>query len=348
MRIFFAAIFVFCANFCVAQNVDAEMLINEGVKLHDEGKYEFALSKYREALSLDPDNQRVLYEISFTFFDWQKFDSCIFYSEKLIKMKADDKILKGVFVNLGSCYDILKMPEKSIKSYNEGLKKFPDYYLLHFNKGITYIGTKEYADAKKSFEESISLYPQYISSHYWLSKILADENKIPSILAAVMVCILENNTKRSTETSSYIINAMKSNVNKTDNGTNITLFMPPDGGKKKAENDFSAVELLVSLMEASSITGTDSLKLDTEEKKLSFSLQMMFSGLDDNKKKKGFYWKYYAPFYAELKKKEYTDVLSRIILLNKNTETCKQWLLDNKAKTSDFYDWLTAYQWPKQ
>jgi tetratricopeptide (TPR) repeat protein len=46
----------------------SEALVNEGVKLHDKGKYEAALAKYEEALAAWPQNDLAHYELGYTIF----------------------------------------------------------------------------------------------------------------------------------------------------------------------------------------------------------------------------------------------------------------------------------------
>lgn len=321
----------------------AQALIQEGIKLHDAGNYDSAIAKYRQALIADADNMNALYEMSYTFYISKQYDSCIVLCNELIALKAPEAILKNAYVNLGSVYDDLKQPDKSINTYNEGIKKFPDFYLLHFNKAVTLLFNNQTAKAKESLETAVSLNPMHPGSHYWLAMILATENRIPAIMAASMVCILENNTKRS-EKAAVLVDSllMQSNVQHDGNSNNITIFLPPSSGKKK-ENDFAFVEVGLSMMQVPAIE--DTLKLDTHEKKFAYNYQML-SGLFENYKKyKGFYWNFYAPFFYEAKKKGYDDVIANLILQNANDGESVTWLADHKQDVDNFSEWLHNFSW---
>jgi len=322
----------------------AEALVSEGVHLHDAGKYEEALQKYRQALVADVENPGALYEMSFTFYATGQYDSCIDLSHRLIEMKIPDNLLKNAYVNLGSSYDALKQSEKAIKTYDQGLKKFPDFYLLYFNKGITYLIGNESALGEQNLQLALSYNPFHASSHYWLAKILYKHNKIPAIMSASMVCFLENGSKRAKECSSIILDLMRSNIKSDSSSKNITIYLPSDhlSGKKK-ENDFSAQELMLSLMSASSEIG-DSLHLDTEQKKFGFVFQLMCNGLSDNKKNKGFYWKFYAPFFYDLKNNEFTDLLVHYIFAQ-NNEYDGVWIEQHSNEVGKFSEWLKQYRW---
>ena len=44
----------FFFSYTFSQDNSADALINEGVELHDDGKYEDAIKKYEEALKIEP------------------------------------------------------------------------------------------------------------------------------------------------------------------------------------------------------------------------------------------------------------------------------------------------------
>ena len=59
-------------------------LIKEGVQLNDQGKYTEAITKYNEALKLDPENAQANYEMGFTLVQSGKGNDGIPYVRKAI------------------------------------------------------------------------------------------------------------------------------------------------------------------------------------------------------------------------------------------------------------------------
>ena len=90
--------------------------------------------------------------------------------------------------------------------------------------------------------------------------------------------------------------------------------------------------------------GMDSLA-KTPADKFDFKLQLLINSLEINLKTgKGFYWEHYVPFFIELKKKNYTNVLSHIIYYSADKDA-QVWANVNAEKVREFYDWLQNYQW---
>src|ERR1041385_8435517 len=102
----------------VAQNTEkAEQLVDEGIKLHDQGQYAEAIARYQHALSEVADYPRALYEMSYTYYMTGNYDSTIILSNRMIELKVQDDILKSVYVTLGNAYDDLKEYDKAEDIY---------------------------------------------------------------------------------------------------------------------------------------------------------------------------------------------------------------------------------------
>ena len=341
----FLIIFTIISISATAQDKEkAALLVNDGIKFHDAGKYTEALDKYREALQADAGNVVARYEMSYTFLSAQQFDSCVYYCENLKTENIPADLLRNVIVNLGSAYDYLKEPQKALKVYNEGIKKFDDFYLLHFNQGLTYlISLNDIENAEKAFQKAVILKPTHTSSHYWLFRILKDQNKIPALLAASLVAILEGNTARSKEAAGHILQALNPDIKKEGNNTTLSITLPAGfDNKRKSENNFSVVDLGLSLMAAAPLG--DTLKLDQRGK---FALQysMMCGLLEGYKKQKGFYWKFYAPFFYELKEEGYVELVSNLILQANNDADATLWVQSHSKDIEKFSQWFGNFSW---
>ncbi len=122
-----------------SQDINIQQLIKEGVALNDKGDYEGAVKKYDEVLAIDKNNYIANYEKSFTFFYMKKYDECIEISKTLLKLEPANPQNKSVYINYGSAEDNNGNAEVAIRIYDEGLKAYPGFYLLYFNKDLTLV-----------------------------------------------------------------------------------------------------------------------------------------------------------------------------------------------------------------
>jgi len=56
------------------QTNNVQTLIDEGVALHDQGQYQQAIDKYKEALKLDSNSVTAIYEMAFSYFSLKDYD----------------------------------------------------------------------------------------------------------------------------------------------------------------------------------------------------------------------------------------------------------------------------------
>jgi outer membrane protein assembly factor BamD (BamD/ComL family) len=338
-----------CINlFCFAQSEKVKQLVNEGIAMHDKGDYENALKKYDEAIAGDDGYLTALYEKSFTLNRMKNFEGCIDLSKKMIKNFPESPLLKAVYVQYGSALDDLGKPADAIKIYNEGLKKFPGYFLLHFNKGITYTLTNDLDKAYSSYQEALVANPLHASGYYQLAALLKSSNHIPAMLACVMHLVLEPQTERSVESFGVLKELIYANVKKTgDKNVTITMDVSMFDTKKtkKQPDNFRMQEMMFSMSSAldkdsvlSSITKTDIEKFDLK-------LQLLINSLNNGEK--GFFSERYVPFFKKLKENDFTMIVSRLVFANTKDERNAAWLKTNTNKTDEFYKWLKGYKWPE-
>jgi len=289
-----------------AQNAEKiEKLIQEGIALHDKGEYTEAIKKYNAALDLDKNDFAAAYEKSFSLTALGKLKEANAISKELLQKFGDHPNIKVVYIQYGSTLDDLGKTKDALEVYNEGIKKFPDEYLLHFNKGLTLQKMENYSEALLSYENSLKLKPLHASSNLYTGMIIQKQNRIPAFLAYATFIGIEPNTKRSKEGFDRINQILGSNVKR--DGNNTTIFLDPSmlGGKnKRAENDFGSLEMMFSLLSANDNSkGMDSLG-KTPADKLNYKMQMLINMLSLHKKDgKGFYWEHYAPFFVAMKDK---------------------------------------------
>jgi len=130
------------------QNEKLKELVSQGIEFHDQGRYCEAIAKYKAAIKIDKKSTLANYELSYTYFVTKQYDEAIKYSTIAIKQNSNNQHESYVF--LGSCLDLTGKSSKAIKTYEEGLSKFPNSNLLNYNLALTCYNQKEYEKAEKA------------------------------------------------------------------------------------------------------------------------------------------------------------------------------------------------------
>ncbi len=348
MKILFTAILFVCFSITATAQSDAGKLIEEGIALHDKGDYSGAIEKYDEALRLDPENYLAMYEKSYAFMAMKKYKDAEVILEKVLQSCKDPEVRKLCFVNYGTIHDYTGNTKKSLKVYDDGIREFPDYYLLHFNKGITYSGMKANDDALQCFQQSLRCNPYHASSHNAAGRLVSAGNRIPAIMAIFSFLIIEPTGKRAEQNLEFMNGLIMKGISRTDE-KNVTISIDPamlGDKKKKKEDDFGPAELMMSLLAASNEI-PDSLGAKTEADRLSYRLQMLVNVIGETSAgDKGFFRNFYVPFFREMKTKGLLTTACYIALASTDDEDIQNWLEDNEDKLDEFYEWFKKYTWP--
>ena len=328
----------------------ADDLIKEGVALHDKGEYAAALTKYDAALAADPGNEAALQEKSYTLLSMQKYDDAEDILKKLLKNSKNNDIRRLSYISYGTLLDQQGNGKKSLKMYEQGIKEFPNSYLLYFNKGVTEAGLNNIDDAILSFENALKNNPVHASSHNALAKLTANRSRISAVLAVVSFLIIEPTGRRAQENVTQLNNLLNKGISRKDD-KNVTISIDADllnKEKKPKEDDFSSAELLMSLILANTNV-PDSLGIKTDADKLSYQLQLLIGQIDNTEKQeKGFFKNYYVPMFVEMKKNDLVTIASYIALASSGKEEITKWLKDNKDDVDGFYRWFENYKWVKE
>lgn len=94
------------------------------------------------------------------------------------------------------------------------------------------------------------------------------------------------------------------NVEKDENSNEITIFVP-----QNADGEFSAIELMISMMAAADETKKKKEKQPPVEDKFTVNTGLLFSllGNKDNDKPDNIYWNFYAPFFFALGESDHLE-----------------------------------------
>ncbi len=318
--------------FLVFAQSEINQMVQEGIVLHDAGKYEAAIAKYKEALNIDKKSSLVNYELGFSYFAKKEYKKAIKCLDQVIK--NGDALLKEAFATKGSCLDDLGKPKEAIKIYQHAIEKFPEDYLLYYNLALTQYNQQEEKDAEANLIQGVSLNPIHSSSHFLLGIIKANAGrKVESFLALHFFLLIEPNTKRSEEALSLLKQVMGDGVKKIDgNDTEITLDFLGE------TDEFSTASLMLSLLSAGN--STEENKDKSTQDLFYENTQSIFELLVDEKEgKKSIWWDLYVGFISRLMDSENLKTYCYYITQS-NGEVEQQWLGAHQTELEVFYKWL--------
>ena len=135
--ILLAFFFATLPNLLHGQQSTAQQLVDEGVALHDQGDYEEAMAKYREALAIDPGLIQAVYEMSLTSLELKDYEGVEKYSSEVIA-SDEKKLAIGAYSMKSEALLETDRAVEAIALLQEGLEKYGDDYQLHFNLAINY------------------------------------------------------------------------------------------------------------------------------------------------------------------------------------------------------------------
>ncbi len=325
---------------------EAEIKVNEGILLHDKGKYNDALDKYEEALNLDKNNLFAISEKAMTLEALKKYDEAIDMCKLAINIYPKEDI-KTIYITYGNSLDHSKRTKEALKIYDEGIKKYPNYYQLYFNKAITLVNDKQIEKSLELFQKSATLNPNHPGSLNGLAALNRDK-RIISILASLRYLAVDNKTSRAKGHLDSVIDLMQQGVTQTDD-KNITLAIDPKamedvGKKKKGINNFSTADMVLSMTAALDFDEKNKNKKQCEKAidKFESIFAVLKEGQEDNK---GFYWEFLAPYFIELKDKNLVEPFAYIAFLPSQAEDVKKYHQDNANEIQRFYNWSKNYTW---
>jgi tetratricopeptide (TPR) repeat protein len=349
-KLLFAVAMAFISAVSFSQD-DLKRLVLEGIDLHDRGYYEEAIRKYDSVLEKDKNHYQANYEKSYTLLMLGKYDECITICKLLADIEPGNADAKYVFVNWGTALDDKGEADAAIGIYDKGISKYPGFYLLHYNKGITLAGLKRYDESLLTFQQTLTCNPMHASSHHFIGRILMNDNRIPAFMAFFTFLLVETKSERASQNYSYMNDLIMKGIKESPDGKGTTISIDASSldlkKNKHAENDFSSVDMIFSL--SSALDKDEKYKEENEAERLDRKVQLLAGMFKEQKKDgKGFYWEFYAPFFIDLKKNDHLLTACYLASVNANSNAVNKWLKENTKKVNEFYSWLKDYKWAGQ
>lgn len=324
---------LFISTQVIAQS-SIEDFVKEGIQYHDKGDYDKAIKSYEKALKIDPKSTLIHYEIALSYFTKGDYKKAIKHSDKVLSQNAEYMI--QAYMTKGSALDLLGKTEESIKLFEKAIKKTEGHYLLYYNLALNYYKISSLDKAEENVINAIAKNTNHSSSHLMLANIHhLKGNPVQALLASYYFLFLEPNTKRSLEAYKILEENFGGNVSKDEEKENtINIMLSPN-----EDSQFGAVELMISMLEASKSLEENEEKTDDEmfvENTDSFFTILGELKKEDNKE---IWWTFYTTFFYDLAKSDHIETYCKYIT-QANNENSKKWLVENEKKLIEFDAWL--------
>ncbi|MDD5459954.1 MAG: tetratricopeptide repeat protein, partial [Phycisphaerae bacterium] len=129
-------------------------------------EYTQALTKYKYALSIDPDEPLAWYSISLCYGKIGLDDLQIEALEKTLRLKPD---MVAAMLNLGNIYFSKKMYTSAIGQYQKAASLQPDDAGIHYNIAAAYSNNEQYQKAIPEYLKVIKIAPKMGDAHLGLA-----------------------------------------------------------------------------------------------------------------------------------------------------------------------------------
>ena len=174
--------------------INSGKLIEEGLLLHNESKYDLAIEKFLQVPESDTNFVMMRSELINSYIENKNYKEAIELGEWGIREKSAYKA--HFYAALGIAYEYNEARERAIETYLAGLKLYPNNYYLYYNLGVSLFKKEDFEQAITQFEKSITLNPFYSNSHVYLADIMVKQGKrarAMMCLSTYMALVPENN-----------------------------------------------------------------------------------------------------------------------------------------------------------
>lgn len=168
---FLFSLFVYCLfSPSISSAGEAQDAILRGNNYVQNREYENAVKEYKEALRVDPQNQKASLLLGLTYANTGDLDEAIKYTQKAVEGEPS---YTG-FHNLGLIYANKRDYDKAVDAYKEALKLNDTSFRAWYQLGLVYASDLKFKEAVQAYHRAIEVHPRFTdaylglgSAYYW-------------------------------------------------------------------------------------------------------------------------------------------------------------------------------------
>lgn len=310
----------------LSQPFASEDVIRKGVALYGEEKYTEAINVYQQVHENDPNYTWMLAELALTYLKTEQYDSVIFFAQKGLDLPTNSR--QHLMRSMGTAYDFMDLPEKTIEIYTQAIEKFPYAHLLHFNLGITYMKVESFEEAIRCFQEALRCNPYHASSHLQLGRIMAWQGQFARAMLGLQTFLaIEPTSARSNEIL-VMVEDIASNAMSNEKYFTIQPFTPNELFEP-IDNMLKSRVVLTDRFEPIIDFNANLVKQNS----------LLFETLPFDTREKDFWVEMYFPFFNAIKDEKFVVPFLYTILRSTGRESVTDYFANkrNQQTVNAFY-----------
>jgi len=156
--------------------------IQEGTQLMQRKSYAAALEKYKQAVSLNPEDPLAYYFMAVVYLEEKNAAEALVAVNKSIEL--DPKYQKAYLVK-GKIYTTMNDVAGAVNAFKKAIDLDPKYVDAWKNIGYVYYKTKQYENAIPAYKEVIKLDPKYSSAYANMGAIYIEQKKFNEAVSSL-------------------------------------------------------------------------------------------------------------------------------------------------------------------
>ncbi len=335
MKKIYISAFLLSALFISAQKYKStnDSIYQKAVEFLNKDEFDKGIGLLNTISKYSPEAHEANFERIRALYGKKKHSEVIGELKKIDLQTLDREQLINYYYLLGNAYDDSGNGEKSIETYNEGLKSFPNAYLLYYNRGVTLVKQKKNKEALEDFQKSIQIYPNYPKSHYFAGLIALENGNLAEGTLAVATSILfDGRGVITTEAIKSLNEIVSQKYNE-----------PEDSFAIEGSDAFSSIETVLRKQYALNKDYKLNSQMDFPVVR---QLQAIISEVPKIKERKGFFAKQYLDFYTQLWNNNQFENFSYALFNNFDNKDIKNLVSKKSKDVKSFSEWLvpTAFK----
>lgn len=334
-----------------AQNSKEQILIDEGIVLHDSAQYKAAIDKFKQALIMNPSSAYATYEIALSYLKLKEYENASRYSTWVINVN-DKELAVGAYAIKSEALAEMDKIDEAIVLLEEGLTKNPNNDLLLFNLALNYYKKDDLTNTLENVQKAIDVNKSNAAA-YLLNAYALNDSKlwVQGILSYQMYLLIEPNAARSKDAFDELLQLMCIKpVSSNPTGRSFTKQQLSNSEMKVATTPTTIPPLSFedglnrNLVYQAIKSTMDSLNTAKQNspfivfKEVNKSIISLLEK-ENNGIKNGVLWTFYVPFFSTIANSEYYETYCRYISATYFPESL-EWWNKHPEEAQKFISWF--------